>query len=418
MIERDKIAILGRVNVGKSTLMNLLTRDETSITDEKPGTTADTSRTVMEFHGLGPTALFDTAGLDEEGSLGEKKKKKVYSLIKESDLILLLIDPSRKDFSTENEIILRVRKEDKPLLLVYNLFADAEENIVTEIEKSISFSRLHKKIIIRANDTSCRRPLEKFILENYTSQVKPPPLLPFLKPDFFYPLIIPLDAESPGNRLLRPQSMILEYILRNGAFAAACRPDLKAIADGIIKDEEERRAEKYFSNLSPVGCVITDSQAIDYAIRVLPEDTSLTTFSIVMINYFSRGRLASFRDGIRSLKKLRKGDKVLIAEACNHTRIEEDIGTVKIPAAISKRFPGVIVEHTFGREFTQTPDLSEYSLIIHCGGCMIDSRKLEARIRDMDAVGVPYTNYGLFLSWMSGDKTLERVLKPWGLELE
>jgi len=134
-----------------------------------------------------------------------------------------------------------------------------------------------------------------------------------------------------------------------------------------------------------------------------------------MINYQTHGKLSAFKNGIKRLESLKSGDKVLIAEACNHTRIGEDIGTVQIPRVFSERFPGVIVEHSFGREFSETARMGEYALVIHCGGCMIDSRKLAARLRDLDALGVPYTNYGLFLSWKSGKSIFERVLKPWGL---
>jgi hypothetical protein len=134
-----------------------------------------------------------------------------------------------------------------------------------------------------------------------------------------------------------------------------------------------------------------------------------------MINYMSRGRLKAFVNGALSIGKLKSGDKILIVEACNHSRVGEDIGTVQIPNYLSHNFPGVIVEHNFGREFQQNSTLSQYSLIIHCGGCMISSQKLAARMRDLDALGVPYTNYGLFLSYMQGEDVMLRVVKPFSL---
>jgi hypothetical protein len=150
--------------------------------------------------------------------------------------------------------------------------------------------------------------------------------------------------------------------------------------------------------------------------RWVPMTTPLTTFSIVMINHMSRGRLADFTRGLEGLDGLKAGDRVLIVEACNHSRIAEDIGTVQIPKAIARRFPGVVVEHNFGREFQENPGLARYRLVIHCGGCMIASQALMARIRDLTQVGVPFTNYGLFLAALQGEAALRRVLKPWGIE--
>jgi len=136
----------------------------------------------------------------------------------------------------------------------------------------------------------------------------------------------------------------------------------------------------------------------------------------MMINYVSRGRLAAFVEGIKALDRLATGDKVLIAEACNHSRIAEDIGTVQIPKFIAQRWPGVIVEHNFGREFQENDRLQSYKLVIHCGGCMISAQKLLARIRDLDSIGVPYTNYGVFLAYAQGRAALRQVLRPWRID--
>jgi predicted GTPase len=161
--------------------------------------------------------------------------------------------------------------------------------------------------------------------------------------------------------------------------------------------------------------MITDSQAMDIMKEWCPKDIELTTFSIVMINYFSRGRLSEFATGVKALETLKSGDKVLIVEACNHSRIGEDIGTVQIPKHFAKKYPGVVIEHNFGREFQDNKHLEQYKLIIHCGGCMISAQKLQARLRDLETVGVPITNYGVILSYLQGPAALERVLKPFGL---
>jgi predicted GTPase len=149
-----------------------------------------------------------------------------------------------------------------------------------------------------------------------------------------------------------------------------------------------------------------------------PDDMALTTFSIMMINYMSRGRLNEFVSGIRALNSLTAGDHILIAEACNHSRIREDIGTVQIPNLLKKFYPEVIVDYTFGREFVDDLDMKKYNLVIHCGGCMISNQRMAARLRDLNATGIPITNYGIFLSYIHGEKILDRVIAPWEVNNE
>jgi hypothetical protein len=144
-----------------------------------------------------------------------------------------------------------------------------------------------------------------------------------------------------------------------------------------------------------------------------PDNMALTTFSIMMINYSSRGRLNEFVRGIDALNSLKPGDHILIAEACNHSRIREDIGTVQIPDLLKKFYPGVIVDYTFGREFIDELDMKQYKLVIHCGGCMISNQRIAARLLDLKATGIPITNYGIFLSFVHGKKILDRVIAPW-----
>jgi hypothetical protein len=177
---------------------------------------------------------------------------------------------------------------------------------------------------------------------------------------------------------------------------------------------ERKRWDDFLSSLQRrPRAIVTDSQAMDIMKDWAPDDMLLTTFSIMMINYVSRGKLSGFHEGISALEQIKAGDRILIAEACNHSRIKEDIGTVQIPRYIQQHFPGVEVEHNFGREFQENRELEKYSLVIHCGGCMISGQKVQARIRDLEAIGVPFTNYGIFLSYIQGRKSLERVMIPW-----
>ena len=286
----------------------------------------------------------------------------------------------------------------------------------TQIEKSLDVLRFYKKIHIQANNVSTRAGLIEFILKNYAPKQDKTELLPFVKKDEYYVLIIPMDVETPPGRYLRPQAMVEEYITRQWAYPVSYRLDLgKARGTPAEATEEKKRFTDFLNNFQKrPQTMITDSQAMDIMKDWCPKDIELTTFSIVMINYFSRGRLSEFATGVKALETLKSGDKVLIVEACNHSRIGEDIGTVQIPKHFAKKYPGVVIEHNFGREFQDNKHLEQYKLIIHCGGCMISAQKLQARLRDLETVGVPITNYGVILSYLQGPAALERVLKPFG----
>jgi len=206
--------------------------------------------------------------------------------------------------------------------------------------------------------------------------------------------------------------MAEEFITRKWAFPVSYRMNLSRARAG---DPAERNRWNQFINsfIRPPKAIITDSQAIDILKDWAPADAPLTTFSIMMINYMSRGRLNKFVEGVRRIDTLRPGDKILIAEACNHSRIKEDIGTVQIPRLLTKMHPGVIIEHCFGRDLSGDEDLKNYRLVIHCGGCMISSQKMAARLRDLEQSGTPVTNYGIVLSYFQGESILNRVIKPW-----
>ncbi len=403
------------MNSGKSSVMNLLTQQATSIVDATPGTTADTKIALQEIHGMGPVKLFDTAGLDEASGLGEKKRAKVLADLKECDLVLLVIDPETEEFATEREVLATARELDKQILVIYNLFTPAGKGRIALVERDIPLLRFHKKIELVAIDTGCRQPLLNFILANFVSKNVKMELLPFLERDEFYVLNIPMDAETPPGRYLRPQAMAEEYITRHWAWPVSYRMDLGKARDGDAG--ERKRFEAFLASFGRrPKAIITDSQAMDLMHIWTPDDVMLTTFSIMMINYVSRGRLAAFVRGVEALKDLKPGDKILIVEACNHSRVAEDIGTVQIPNFINRYWPDVVVEHNFGREFQENEQLQSYRLVIHCGGCMVTAQKLLARIRDLDTIGVPYTNYGLFLSYIQGPKALRQVLRPWGID--
>jgi predicted GTPase len=207
--------------------------------------------------------------------------------------------------------------------------------------------------------------------------------------------------------------MAEEYITRHWAYPVSYRMDLNCARSSNPQKEKDRFDAFLDQFKQRPAAIITDSQAMDIMSKWVPGDIALTTFSIMMINFGSNGRLIDFYNGISAMNDLKPGDKVLIAEACNHSRIQEDIGTVQIPSKIKALYPGVDVEFNFGREFQSNENLKQYKLIIHCGGCMISNQKLQARLRELRNTGIPITNYGVFLSWLQGEKALQRVIKPW-----
>jgi predicted GTPase len=330
--------------------------------------------------------------------------------------VLIVIDPSTNDYSSENELLEMARREDKQILAVFNLFRPTDEALINHVRSQIPVLKFFKQLVINANDKNYRQALLNFILTHYESKNMPFELLPFLEKNAFYVLIIPMDEETPPGRYLRPQAMTEEYITRNWAYPVSFRLDLgKARSqDAAVSSSEKQRFDTFLNSLTQrPKAIITDSQAMDVIHPWTPDDIELTTFSITMINYFSRGRLQQFAHGIKALDTLKEGDKILIVEACNHSRTGEDIGTVQIPNFFKKQLPGVAIEYNFGREFQENEKLEDYKMIIHCGGCMISAQKLLVRIKQLENVGVPFTNYGIFLSYMQGEAALKRVLQLW-----
>ena len=411
MIERDIIGIFGKMNAGKSSLMNLLTQNETSIVDATPGTTADTKITLAEIHGLGPVKLMDTAGFDEEDELGEKKRVKIIGALKECDLVLLVIDTKTENYKPEEILLSEVQKHHKQIIIIYNHFIEGSGKNSAMVEASTDFFAFPEINLCAANKAH-RSLLLDGILKYYLPKNQPFPLIPFLEKDEFYILNIPMDEETPDGRFLRPQAMAVEHLTRNWTFPVAYRMDLKKARSGDIW--ERKRWDDFLNSFTKKPkLIITDSQAIDILKDWAPNDIALTTFSIMMINYMSRGNLIEFVSGVKTIDTLKPGDEILIAEACHHSRINEDIGTKQIPDWFEKHLPGIKINHLFGKSLLNEADIKNYKLVIHCGGCMISAQQVAARIHDLKATKIPVTNYGIFLSYIQKGDVLKRVIKPW-----
>jgi small GTP-binding protein len=431
-IARTIIGIFGRINAGKSTCMNLLTRQETSLVDPQPGTTADIKGALMEIHALGPVKLLDTAGLDEGSALGQKKRYKTLAALAEVDLAVLVIDPVQVllagELAVEDSVATEVRRRGRRLAVVLNRHADAEARLqgsgatwddARRFALSVLADRAETPLLeLDLTDTARSGELAVFLAAAADRQAVQAPLLPMVGRHGAVVLHIPLDEESPSGRLLRPQEMAMEALLRLGVPVALYRVDLGLARCGnrAVADRQRRDFVAFLGSFAACGgvqLVITDSQAIDIMAAWVPDPIPLTTFSIMMVNQTACGDLAVFVAGTRALDTLRAGDRVLIAEACNHDRIAEDIGTVQLPRKLAEVIPGLEFDHAFGREFPDAEQLRRYKLAIHCGGCMIRPQKLAARVEQLLAAGIPVTNYGLALSWYEGKATLGRVLAPW-----
>lgn len=418
-LPRTHISMVGFMNAGKSTVMNAITQQPTSIVDSTPGTTADTKVALMEIHSLGPCKLIDTAGIDEKGVLGRKKYIKTSSAVKESDIVLFVIDPTNFDPEPFKDVCNLATRRGKKVAVILNKF----QNKLDQFERTHNMVKAEMQKVLNSNvpilvvDAHKSKEANKPIVQFISSLIKAQKKIPVLPPKFLGPnkslfLNIPLDIESPSGRLLRPQTMMLEFALRKESPVTCFCMNLKKARSKTYEAEEERiRFLKSLESSSP-SLVVTDSQAIDVMSKWTPDNFPLTTFSIAMANIQSDGNLKQFIRGIDTLANLKKGDRVLICEACNHDRIADDIGTVQIPTKLKKMYPDVEIDWAFGRAY-EDKNLKDYTLALHCGGCMISKQQMMARIQDLAESGIPISNYGLALSWLTSPKAFERVLRPW-----
>ena len=438
---RTNVAFVGVMNSGKSTALNLLAPGG-SIVDGTPGTTADVKTALVELHGVGPLKLFDTAGVDEGGDLGAQKKRAALAALAESDVVVIVIDVAARagsDWGHERGLLAAAADAGATPLLLLNVRRGGG-NGVDGHNASTARDALDPGHTLACAVTDLASPPARdtvvAAVEAVAAAAAPPPPVPCLPPRYLAPgasvlLVIPMDAETPAGRLLRPQAMVQEEALRAYAATVAFRLDLDA-ARGLngpaALAAERARFTAAVDAVLAAGApaiAVTDSQAVDIVHPwTLVDDSprlALTTFSIAMINRASDGDLADFVAGTRAASRLASGDRVLVAEACNHNRILQacaDIGTAQIPAALAKLDGGVTLEldHAFGRSL---PDLVDgggghrYALAVHCGGCMIDRQKVRARLRALTAAGIPVTNYGLLLAAAASAGAFERVVAPW-----
>lgn len=384
---RLHIAIFGRRNAGKSSLINALTGQEISIVSDIPGTTTDPVFKSMELLPLGPVVLIDTAGIDDEGKLGALRVEKTMSVLNKTDLSILVIDPDKGFDVFEEEIIKKAEEMGIPTILVIN-----------KIDKTFDCKQngdFNLPIIKVSSLTG------QGIEELKLAMIKHSPKdwnMPTIVGDLVSPgdtvvLVMPIDLAAPKGRLILPQVQTIRDILDNDCMAY------------VVKERELKTALTGLS--AKPSLVITDSQAFLKVDADTPKDIRLTSFSILFARY--KGDLKTLVEGAKAIETLVPGDKVLIAEACTHHRQEDDIGTVKIPRWLRQIVGGELdFEWSSGIELPE--DLNKYKLIVHCGACMINRKEMLYRIETAKQAGIPIVNYGILISYVHG--ILERAIEP------
>ncbi len=382
--ERIHIGIFGCRNAGKSSIVNALTNQELSIVSDTPGTTTDPVRKSMELLPLGPVVMIDTPGIDDEGELGEKRIEKAKRVLSGVDIALLVIDAKKGRSDYDERLLSVIREKEIPYLIVCN-----KSDLLEGVPEGDGYT-----VYVSAKEHSGIGELKERIGSLYADGKEEKTFLRHLiRPGSSVVLVCPIDASAPKGRMILPQQMAIREILDAGATAVVAKEtELSETLDTLKK---------------PPELVVTDSQAFTYVKSVLPEEMNLTSFSILMADY--KGFLKTGLKGVGKIRDLKDGDRILVAEGCTHHRQCGDIGTVKIPKLLRERTgKDLAFEATQGRDFPE--DLSEYALIIHCGGCMLHEREMRYRERCASDQNVPFTNYGLVLSELAG--TLERSLKP------
>lgn len=373
--ERIHIGFFGRRNAGKSSLVNAVTGQELAVVSDIMGTTTDPVYKAMELLPLGPVEIIDTAGLDDEGELGELRVKKTRQILAKTDIAIIVADITQELSQCENDLINLFKEREIPYIIAYNKsdLTDRDFNSENEISVSaknkVNISELKEKIASLAKN-QCT---EKRIVGDLIN-----------KNDLLV-LVTPIDASAPKGRMILPQVQTLRDILDSNAMA--------------VFTTEYELAETLKKLANPPKMVITDSQAFAKVNKIVSENVPLTSFSILMARY--KGFLETAVKGATEIKLLENGDKILISEGCTHHRQCGDIGSVKLPALL-KKFTGknFDIELSSGRDFPE--DLSQFSLVIHCGACMLNEKEMVYRRKLAEMQGIPFTNYGIAIAYMNG----------------
>lgn len=372
--ERTHIGFFGMRNAGKSSLVNAFTGQQLSVVSDVKGTTTDPVKKAMELLPMGPVLIIDTPGIDDEGALGEMRVQKAKEILSKTDIAILVCDCRKGVTETDEKLVSAFKEKNIPYVLCFNKsdLPHKEEN-----ENAIYVSSVTGENIDLLKNTVARlaekNKTKKYIVSDLLSEGD------------VVVLVTPIDEAAPKGRLILPQQQTIRDILDKGATAVT-------VQDTQLKTALESLGVK-------PKMVITDSQAFGKVSKIVPENIPLTSFSILFARY--KGELEALVDGAKKLDSLKDGDKVLISEGCTHHRQCNDIGTVKMPGWI-KNHSGKDIEFAFtsGGEFPE--NLSEYALVVHCGGCMLNEREMKNRQERANSQKIPMVNYGMAIAHMNG----------------
>ena len=383
--ERVHVSLFGRTNAGKSTLMNRLVGFDVAIVSPTAGTTTDPVQKAIEINGLGAAVIVDTPGLDDYTELGVERMARTAKVLDKTDIAIVLFTDEGGD--AELKILEECRVREIPAIVVVNqidIIASSEAVVKSVGERTgarvIAVSALTGEGVdaLREAIVACKSEEERYITEG------------FCKPGDRVLLVMPQDKAAPKGRLIQPQVQTIRELLDRGCIPICCTPDRMAEALAALGGVPE--------------LIITDSQAFNEVYALKPEGSTLTSFSILFARY--KGDIKLFTEGVKALKNINENSRILIAEACTHTPQNEDIGRVKLPRILRKKFgEGLHIDIVGGAEYPE--DLTQYDLVIHCGACMFNRRHVLSRIERARKQGVAITNYGVILAALTG--ILDRV---------
>jgi [FeFe] hydrogenase H-cluster maturation GTPase HydF len=387
---RTHISFFGMRNAGKSSVVNAVTGQELSIVSDTLGTTTDPVQKAMEILPLGPVVIIDTPGFDDEGELGELRIQKAKRVLNKTDIAVLVVDITKGISKTDETLISIFKDKNIPYIIAYNKTDIADEfNESSAVNGTLSENEIYVSAKTNGGINDLREKIAAI-----SSRFSNDKLIigDRLKKGDIVILVIPIDESAPKGRIILPQQNVLRECLDAGASALCVQPGQ---LDGILNSLNKKPR-----------IVITDSQAFGEVSNIVPDDICLTSFSILLAQY--KGYLEPALKGIEAIKKLNRNSIVLIGEGCTHHRQCNDIGTVKIPKLLNK-LSGIQLklETCSGVEFPE--DLSKYDLIVHCGGCMLNEREMQYRIKCASDQNVPVINYGMLFAY--ANRILDRALK-------
>ncbi len=373
---RYHIGIFGRRNAGKSTLLNALTGQDVSIVSDVAGTTTDTVWKNIELPGIGAAVIADTAGFDDVGELGNMRNERTRRAAQQVDMAIILVNGETDDVSYEIEWRDFFKKAEIPTIFVLTKCdSDTDTDAWSHIlgQEVLSISALNGKGI----DILLAKMASLYSKDDNLDDIT----YSLVKAGDVVVLVMPQDASAPKGRLIQPQVVTLRNLLDKHALALCCAP--------------EELPQMLESLKNPPALIITDSQVFAQVQPLTPKETKLTSFSVLMARH--KGDIDTFREGADALMALKKNGRVLIAEACSHIPQNEDIGRVKLPKMLRKKFgENLQIDIVSGNDFPE--DLSQYDLIIHCGACMFTRRHVLSRVRRAKAQNIPITNYGIAIA--------------------